>query len=67
MPLLAARTRCRSTSPQITRLACAFQFARRVASDGVTLHAGFANINALGELPCIELSVSLGDASPLLI
>jgi hypothetical protein len=45
---------------------CASEFARRVARDGVTVHACFAYINALTELPCIKLRVSLGDASTLL-
>jgi crotonobetainyl-CoA:carnitine CoA-transferase CaiB-like acyl-CoA transferase len=45
----------------------AFELTRSVAGNIVTVHAGFTHINALTELPCIKLSVSLGDASTLLI
>jgi hypothetical protein len=41
--------------------------AGRVAGNVVAVHAGFANVNALIELPCIKLFVVLGDASSLLI
>jgi hypothetical protein len=47
--------------------ACAFELTRCVAGNIVTVHAGFAYINALTKLPCIKLLVSLGDASTLLI
>jgi hypothetical protein len=46
---------------------CALELARCVASNGVTVHAGFAHVNTLTELPCIEIFISLGDASTLLI
>ena len=44
-----------------------FELARRVTGNIVTAHAGFANIDALTELPCIKIFVSLGDANTLLI
>ena len=47
--------------------ACAFELTRRVTGNVVAVHAGFAYVNALTELPCIKLCVSLGDASTLLI
>jgi hypothetical protein len=46
---------------------CALELARRIASNVVAPHAGFANVNALTEISCIKRLVSLGDASPLLI
>ena len=46
---------------------CAFELTRGVAGNIVTVHARFTHINALTELPCIKLNVSLGDASTLLI
>jgi hypothetical protein len=46
--------------------ACAFELTRRVAGNVVTAHAGFANINALTELLCIKIAMSLGNASSLL-
>jgi hypothetical protein len=48
-------------------LACAFELTRRVAGNIVTVHTGFAYINALTKLPCIIIFVSLGDAHTLLI
>jgi hypothetical protein len=52
-----------------TRLgsACASEPARCVASDSITLHAGFTYINALTEFSCIKPAVSLGDTGALLI
>jgi carbohydrate-selective porin OprB len=47
--------------------ACAFELARCVTGNVVTVHAGFANVNALTEFPRIKLFVSLGDAKTLLI
>jgi hypothetical protein len=47
--------------------ACALELTRRVAGDSVAVHAGFTYINALTELSCIKLLVTLGDASALLI
>jgi hypothetical protein len=47
--------------------ACASEPARRVAGNGVALHAGFADIDALIDLPGIKIAVSLGDAGALLI
>jgi hypothetical protein len=46
---------------------CTFELTRGVAGNIVTVHAGFTHINALTELPCIKLNVSLGDARTLLI
>jgi hypothetical protein len=48
-------------------LACAFELARRVTGNGVTVHAGLAHINALTELLYIKLRISLGNASTLQI
>jgi hypothetical protein len=47
--------------------ACAFEFTRRIARNVVAVHAGFTYVNALTELPCIKLLVSIGDANTLLI
>jgi hypothetical protein len=46
---------------------CALQLARRGASHSGTGHAGFAYINTLAKISCIEFLVPLGDASTLLI
>ena len=48
-------------------LACAFELTRRVTGNGVTFHAGLAHVNALTEILCIKIRVSLGDANTLLI
>jgi hypothetical protein len=50
-----------------THSACAFELARRIAGNVVPVHAGFAYIDALTELPCIKIIVSLRDAGTLLI
>jgi hypothetical protein len=55
------------TAAPTSHSACAFEPTRRVAGDSVALHAGFTYVDALTELPCIELLVSLDDASTLLI
>jgi hypothetical protein len=47
--------------------ACALELTRRVAGNVGAVHAGFAYVNALTELPCIKLCVSLGNAGTLLI
>jgi hypothetical protein len=47
--------------------ACAFELTRRVAGNVVAIHAAFANIDALTELPCVKILISLGDAKTLLI
>jgi hypothetical protein len=47
--------------------ACALELARRGAGRSGSGHAGFAYINTLAEVSCIEFFVPLGDASTLLI
>jgi hypothetical protein len=63
----AATVPCQKHGCTNLDLACAFELTRRVAGNVVTVHAGFTYVNALTELPCIKLLVSLGDASTLLI
>jgi hypothetical protein len=46
--------------------ACASELARCVTGKRVAIHAGFANVNALNEVSCIEILMSLGDAMTLL-
>jgi len=48
-------------------LARTFQLTRRVAGDGVAVHAGFANVKTLSEILRVEMFVALGNASTLLI
>jgi hypothetical protein len=48
-------------------LARAFEPARRIAGNGVPVHAGFADVNALIDFSGIEILVSLRDAVALLI
>jgi hypothetical protein len=63
----AATAPCQKHGGTDLYLTCAFELTRRVAGNVVTVHAGFTYVNALTELPCIKLLVSLGDASTLLI
>jgi hypothetical protein len=48
-------------------LACAPEPARRIAGNGVPVHAGLADANALVDFSGIIILVSLGDAGTLLI
>jgi hypothetical protein len=45
----------------------AFELARRVADNVVAIHTGFADIDALTELACIKILVSLCNAFTLMI
>jgi hypothetical protein len=47
--------------------ASALELARGVAGHIVTGHAGLADIEALIELPCVIVPVTLGDADALLL
>jgi len=48
------------------RLTCAPELARRVASQRVALHAGFAHVHTLAKLARVIVGVMLGDARTLL-
>src|ERR1700722_9616870 len=59
--------RNRTTAPRPTsRLTCALELTRGIAGHVVALHAGFAYVNTLVQLPHIIARVTLDDARALL-